>query len=112
MTGELFHWSYRHLNENANNLIKGLERAERGRKRNQTKVLCRKRRSELEEVDERGTTRDRGRNRWRGMEEERGANSEGIDGEKEESNKRGERKGRKLRGMSGREEKKEQGNDT
>lgn len=29
MTGELFQRSYRHLNENANNLIKGLERAER-----------------------------------------------------------------------------------
>lgn len=29
MTGELFHYSYRHLNENANSLIKGLERAER-----------------------------------------------------------------------------------
>lgn len=29
MTGELFQWSYRHLNENANNLIKGLERAKR-----------------------------------------------------------------------------------
>lgn len=32
MTGELFQWSYRHLNENANNLIKGLERAEREEK--------------------------------------------------------------------------------
>lgn len=31
VTGELFQWSYRHLNENANNLIKGLERAERER---------------------------------------------------------------------------------
>lgn len=29
MTGELFQWSYGHLNENVNNLIKGLERAER-----------------------------------------------------------------------------------
>lgn len=29
MTGELFQWSYRHPNENANNLMKGLERLER-----------------------------------------------------------------------------------
>lgn len=33
MTGELFQWSYRHLNENASNLIKGLERAEREKER-------------------------------------------------------------------------------
>lgn len=33
VTGELFQWSYRHLNENANNLIKGLERAEREREK-------------------------------------------------------------------------------
>lgn len=29
VTGELFQWSYRHLTENANYPIKGLERAER-----------------------------------------------------------------------------------
>ena len=33
MTGELFQWSYRHPNENANNLMKGLERLERESKR-------------------------------------------------------------------------------
>lgn len=54
MTGELFQWSYRHLNENANNLIKGLERAEREKEKET------QRRREVEEVDERGRTeRDR-----------------------------------------------------
>lgn len=31
MTRELFHWSHRHLNENANKLIKERKRAERER---------------------------------------------------------------------------------
>lgn len=69
VTGELFQWSYRHLNENANNLIKGLERAERERERRHKKVGSRRRRSEVEEADEgRRTERDEGR----GGEEGRG----------------------------------------
>lgn len=62
----------------------------------------------MEEVDERGRTeRDRVRER-RDVEKRERTDSEGIDGEQ----LKGERKGRKLREMSGKEEKKEQGNDT
>lgn len=71
MTAELFQWSYKHRNENANNLIKGLERAEReGEKEGETPKR-RKRKSEVEQVDEeRRTEEDRGghdKERGRGM---------------------------------------------
>lgn len=70
MTGELFQWSYRHLNENANNLIKGLERAERereGETMNESREENEKRKL-MREEGHRGT---RGRERWREVGEER-----------------------------------------
>lgn len=58
MTAELFQWSYKHRNENANNLIKGLERAEReGEKEGETPKR-RKRKSEVEQVDEERRTEE------------------------------------------------------
>lgn len=88
MTGELFQWSYRHLNENANNLIKGLERAERGG----GGAKWRKLRREGGQKGTEGGEKDgeRRSNRWRN---------------KIKKGRRRERKGRIFRGMSGREEK-------
>lgn len=79
MTRELFHWSYRHLNENANNLIKERKRAAREERET----------SDENKVGDRGewmwgsetgrTTRQGGQGKWREV-EERGGSNKGISG--------------------------------
>lgn len=88
VTGELFQWSYRHLNENANNLMKGLERLER---ENERETLKENREGNECEVEDRESwvSLMRGKDRWRNEEERR-----------EDGQKKAEGKGRERQGSN------------
>lgn len=73
MTQELFQWSYRDLNENANNLIKGPEKGREGermgRRNRQAKKVGRNIRSERRKVKEVGGQKRKRGEAWSDGEE-------------------------------------------